>query len=71
MRFGFGEKTFFKEKVPSSERLIDSSSSHHPSATRTGSTVILLKFYVDGLSQGRLDAWSDFEMMEYHTFTLP
>src|SRR5262245_9798957 len=40
-------------------------------ADRLNSNLKILKFYVDGLSQGHLDAWSDFEMMGYDTFTLP
>ncbi|WP_454645550.1 hypothetical protein [Bradyrhizobium liaoningense] len=38
---------------------------------RLNSNLKILKFYVDGLAQGHLDAWSAFEMMGYDSFTLP
>jgi hypothetical protein len=38
---------------------------------RLNSNLKILKFYVDGLAQGHLDAWSPFEMLGYDSFTLP
>jgi hypothetical protein len=38
---------------------------------RLNSNLKILKFYVDGLAQGHLDAWNSFEMLGYDTFTLP
>lgn len=38
---------------------------------RLNSNLKILKFYVDGMRQGHLDAWSPFEMLGYDTFTLP
>src|SRR5262252_9125215 len=38
---------------------------------RLNSNLKILKFYVDGLASGHLDAWSQFEMMGYDTFALP
>jgi hypothetical protein len=31
----------------------------------------ILKFHADGLARGRLDAWSDYEMMGYDSFAMP
>jgi hypothetical protein len=38
---------------------------------RLNSNLKILKYYVDGLAQGHLDAWSPFEMLGYDTFALP
>lgn len=38
---------------------------------RLNSNLKILKFYVDGLAQGQLDAWSSFEMLGYDSFALP
>jgi hypothetical protein len=38
---------------------------------RLNSNLKILKFYVDGLAQGHLDAWSPFEMLGYDSFALP
>ena len=38
---------------------------------RLNSNLKILKFYVDGLAQGHLDAWSPFEMLGYDLFALP
>jgi hypothetical protein len=38
---------------------------------RLNSNLKILKFYVDGLAQGHLDAWSSFEMLGYDSFALP
>src|SRR3954470_16784808 len=38
---------------------------------RLNSNLKILKFHVDGLAQGHLDAWSPFEMLGYDTFALP
>ena len=38
---------------------------------RLNSNLKILKFYVDGLAQGHLDAWSPYEMLGYDSFILP
>src|SRR5712675_1187176 len=38
---------------------------------RLNSNLKILKFYVDGMAQGHLDAWSPFEMLGYDSFALP
>lgn len=38
---------------------------------RLNSNLKILKFYVDGLAQDHLDAWSPFEMLGYDSFALP
>jgi hypothetical protein len=38
---------------------------------RLNSNLKILKFHVDALAQGHLDAWSPFEMLGYDTFALP
>src|ERR1700716_4197730 len=38
---------------------------------RLNSNLKILKFQLDGLMGGHLDAWSQFEMLEYDTFALP
>jgi hypothetical protein len=38
---------------------------------RLNSNLKILKLYVDGLAQGHLDAWSQFEMLGYDSFALP
>ena len=38
---------------------------------RLNSNLKILKFYVDGLMQGHLGAWSPFEMLGYDSFALP
>lgn len=40
-------------------------------ADRLNSNLKILKFHLDGLAHGHLDAWSDYEMLGYDTFTLP
>ena len=38
---------------------------------RLNSHLKILKFHVDALARGHMDAWSDFEMLGYDTFTMP
>jgi hypothetical protein len=38
---------------------------------RLNGNLKILKFYVDGLAHGHLDAWSPFEMLGYDSFALP
>lgn len=38
---------------------------------RLNSQLKILKFHLDGLAQGHLNAWSDYEMLGYDTFTMP
>lgn len=38
---------------------------------RLNSNLKILKFQLDGLANGHLDAWSGYEMLGYDTFTLP
>src|SRR3954467_3990693 len=38
---------------------------------RLNSNLKILKFYVEGLAQGHLDAWNPFEMLGYDSFILP
>jgi hypothetical protein len=38
---------------------------------RLNSNLKILKFHLDGLASGHLDAWNQFEMLGYDTFALP
>ena len=38
---------------------------------RLNSNLKILKFHLDGLAHGHLDAWSDYELLGYDTFALP
>src|SRR6266545_402780 len=38
---------------------------------RLNSNLKILKFHLDSLANGHLDAWNQFEMLGYDTFALP